>query len=149
MLTNAAVCCRMMPNPLKKLEKYDLSRPKVSKYSLTSWPEVIVVFHGEYKRTVTHTLKISHYRVARTTASASHRVELKRTHFRDGEVRGAQFARVDDIATGFSGALVSYLVTLYSGSSTCGPATRTSSLHTSSYQEPSQACRSKSGLTAC
>jgi hypothetical protein len=28
----------------------------MSKYSLTSWPEVIVVFHGEYKRTVTHTL---------------------------------------------------------------------------------------------
>jgi hypothetical protein len=44
---------------LKKLEKYDLTRPKVSKYSLTSWPEVIVVFHGEYKGTVTHTLKFS------------------------------------------------------------------------------------------
>jgi hypothetical protein len=45
----------------------------VSKYSLTSWPEVIVVFHGEYKRTVNHTLKHSHYRAARTTASLSHR----------------------------------------------------------------------------
>ena len=29
----------------KNLKKYDLTRPKVSKYSLTSWPEVIVVFH--------------------------------------------------------------------------------------------------------
>ena len=41
---------------LKKLKKYDSARPKVPKYSLTSWPELIVVFHGEYKRTVTHTL---------------------------------------------------------------------------------------------
>jgi hypothetical protein len=31
----------------------------VYKYELTSWPEVIVVFHGEYKRTVTDTLKFS------------------------------------------------------------------------------------------
>ena len=31
----------------------------MSKYSLTSGPEVIVVFHGEYKRTLTHTLKFS------------------------------------------------------------------------------------------
>ncbi len=68
----------------------------MSKNSLTSWPEVIVVFHGEYKRTVTHTLKLSHCRTARTTASASHRFELKRSHFREGEVRGAQLARVDE-----------------------------------------------------
>ncbi len=61
----------------KKLEKYDLTRPKMSKYSLTSSPEVIIVFHGEYKRTVTDTLKLSHCRAARTTASASHRVEMR------------------------------------------------------------------------
>ncbi len=68
----------------------------MSKYSLTSWPEVIVVFHGEYKRTVTHTLKLSHFRAARTTTSVSHRVELKRTHFHEGEVRGAKLVRVDE-----------------------------------------------------
>ncbi len=68
----------------------------MSKNSLTSWPEVIVVFHGEYKRTVTHTLKLSRCRAARTTVSASHRVELKRPHFREGEVRGAQLVRVDE-----------------------------------------------------
>ncbi len=45
----------------KNLKKYDLTRPKVSKYSLTSWPEVIIVFHGEYKRTFTDTLNLSHY----------------------------------------------------------------------------------------
>jgi hypothetical protein len=80
----------------KKLGKIWLNRPKVSKYSLKSWPEVNVVFHVVYRRTVTHTLKISHGRAARTTASASHRVELKRSHFREGEVRGAQLARVDE-----------------------------------------------------
>ena len=42
----------------KNLKKYDLTRPKVPKYSLTSWPEVIVVFHGEYKRTVTQVLTV-------------------------------------------------------------------------------------------
>jgi hypothetical protein len=58
------------------MKKYDLTRPIVSKYSLTSWPEVIIVFHGEYQRTVTDTLKLSHCRAARTTASVSHRVEM-------------------------------------------------------------------------
>jgi hypothetical protein len=33
---------------------------------------------------------------APTTASTSHHVELKRSHFREGEVRGAQLARVDE-----------------------------------------------------
>jgi hypothetical protein len=37
---------------------------------------VIVVFHGEYKRTVTDTLKLSHCRAARTMASAGLRVEM-------------------------------------------------------------------------
>ncbi len=97
---------------LKKLEKYDLTRPKVSKYSLTSWPEVIVVFHGEYKRTVTHTLKLSHCRAARTTASASHHV----TSVRGKSVVRSSF-ELTSIATG---ALVSsepaegFLVPLYS-----------------------------------
>jgi hypothetical protein len=60
----------------KNLKKHDLTRPKVSKYSLTSRPEVIVVFHGEYKRAVTDTLKLFHCRAARTTASVSHLVEM-------------------------------------------------------------------------
>ncbi len=68
----------------------------MSKYSLTSCPEVIVVFHGEYKRTVTDTLKLSHCRAARTTASASHRVEIQSPHFLQVEVHGAQLARVDE-----------------------------------------------------
>jgi hypothetical protein len=49
------------------LKKSDLTRPKVSKNSLTSRPEVIVVFHREYKRTVTDTLNLSHCRAAGTT----------------------------------------------------------------------------------
>ncbi len=68
----------------------------MSKYSLTSWPEVIVVFHGEYKGTVTHILTLSHCRTTCTTASESHRVELKRPHFHEVEVRDAQFVRVDE-----------------------------------------------------
>jgi hypothetical protein len=58
--------------------------------------EVIIVFHGEYKRAVTDTLQLSHCRTARTTASASHRVEMQSPHFREGEVRGTQLARVDE-----------------------------------------------------
>jgi hypothetical protein len=61
---------------LKNLKKFDLTRPNVSEYSLTSRPPVIVVFHGEYKRTVTDTLKLSHCSVTCTTSSARHRVEL-------------------------------------------------------------------------
>ena len=61
---------------LKKLKKYDLTRPKVSKYSLTSRPEVIVVFHGQYKRTVTHTLKISHFMTAFSSSSCMEIVSL-------------------------------------------------------------------------
>ena len=33
----------------KNLEKYDLSRPKVTKYWLTSWPEVIVRLYSPWK----------------------------------------------------------------------------------------------------
>ena len=81
---------------LKILKKYDLTRPKLPKLSLTSWPEVIVIFHGEYKRTVTSDLNLSHYHTSCTTASGIHRVELKWTHFREVEVRGAQLDRVDE-----------------------------------------------------
>jgi hypothetical protein len=49
-----------------------------------------------HKRTVTHTLNLSHCRAARTTTSENNRFELKRPHFLEGEVRDAQITRVEE-----------------------------------------------------
>jgi hypothetical protein len=45
-------------------------------YSLTSWPELIVVIHGEYIPPGTHAVNLLEGRVARTPGSTRHRLEL-------------------------------------------------------------------------
>ncbi len=72
-------------------------RPEVSNsYSLTSWPELIVVIHAKYIPPDTHAVNLLEDRAERTLSSTSRRLELQWYHFSEVETGGAQLWRVDE-----------------------------------------------------
>jgi hypothetical protein len=75
-------------------ETYARGRPEApNSYSLTSWPELIVVIHGEYIPPGPHAVNRYEGHGARTPGSTRHRLELQWYHFSEVDTQDWESTR--------------------------------------------------------